>query len=346
MFGAALAFDTVEALVYAGLLQGTLQTALLLWYLGSRFPGYWRSFDWGMMRRQTAYALPFGLAGLLYTLQMDLHNYFVSHRFSAAAFAVYSVGVAQLPFVGILRESVISVLIPRVSQLQKAGETREIVELLARSIRKLAAVFLPLYALLLVVGREFLTVMFTSAYADAWPVFVVNLTLLPLALIEFDAVVRSYEEHRYFLLKLWAALFAPMLVALWFGVKHFGPVGAIGVVVLFNLLGRLGGAIKFGRVLGVRASDVLLLRDVGKLAIAASSAGLAAFAVRSLMLSGGAAPLLVLAACGAIFSLVYVASALLLGVLTGEEREALRRRAGLFQRRMLWRDAGGPVSSG
>jgi O-antigen/teichoic acid export membrane protein len=346
MFAAALAFDTVEALVYAGLVQGALQSALLLWYLRSRFPGFWRSFDWGMMRRQTAYALPFGLAGLLFTLQMDLHNYFVSHRYSAAAFAVYSVGVAQLPLVGILRESVISVLIPRVSQLQKAGETREIVELLARSIRKLAAVFLPLYALLLVVGREFLTVLFTAAYAESWPVFAVNLTLLPIALIEFDAVVRSYEEHRYFLLKLWAALFAPMLAALWLGVTYFGPVGAIGVVVLFNLLGRLGGAVKFGRVLGVRARDAALLRDVGKLAVAAAAAGLAAFFVRSLMLPGGARPVIILAACGVIFSLVYAASALLLGVLTGEEREALRQKAGSFQRRVHWRSAGGPVSSG
>jgi O-antigen/teichoic acid export membrane protein len=346
MFGAALAFDTVEALVYAGLVQGLMQSALLLWYLASRFPGYWRSFDWGMMRRQTAYALPFGLVGLLYTLQMDLHNYFVSHRFGAAAFAVYSVGVAQLPLVGILRESVISVMIPRVSQLQKAGETREILELVGRSIRKLAAAFLPLYALLLVVGHEFLTVLFTAAYAESWPIFAVNLTLLPIALIELDAVARSYEEHRYFMLKLWAVMFAPMLLALWFGVAYFGPVGAIAVVVLFNLLARLGAAVKFGRVLGVRARDAVLFRDVGKLAIAAGAAGLAAFAVRSLMLSGGAAPLFVLAMCGAVFSLVYVASALLLGVLTSEEREALRRRAGSIQRLTLPRRAGGPVSSG
>src|SRR5688572_32078425 len=110
-----------------------------------------------------AYALPFGLAGLLYTVQTDLHNYFVSNRFSAATFAVYSIGVAQLPFIGILRESVSSIILPRISYLQQQGMEREIILLLANATRKLATVILPVYAVLMVTGREFLTVMFTSA---------------------------------------------------------------------------------------------------------------------------------------------------------------------------------------
>ena len=344
MFAAALAFDTVEALVYAALIQGVLQTAVLLWYLRSRFPGFWRSFDWSVVRVQTAYALPFGLAGLLYTLQMDLHNYFVSNRFSAATFAVYSIGVAQLPLVGILRESVSSVMIPRVSQLQKSGETREIVVLLARAARKLAAVYLPLYALLMVVGREFLSVMFTSAYADAWPVFAINLTLLPLSLVEFDAVIRAYEQHRYFMLKVRIVLFTLMLFALWFGILRFGVVGAIGVVVLVNFAERIAAAAKFGRVLGVTPRDLPLVGDVGKLAVASTVAGLVALFARSLALAQGATPFVTLAVCGIVFAVVYAASVLLLGVPTGDERASFRRRVESLQRRTHWKRAAGSVS--
>ncbi len=105
-------------------------------------------------------------AGLLYTIQTDLHNYFVSNRFSAATFAVYSIGVAQLPLVGILRESVSSVILPRISYLQEQGQAREIRRCCWRTLFvSLPSVYLPIYAFLMVTGREFLTLMFTSAYA-------------------------------------------------------------------------------------------------------------------------------------------------------------------------------------
>ena len=123
-----------------------MQTIILLGYLRSRFPGFWRGFEWGMMRTQLAYAMPLGLAGLLYTVQADLHNYFVSHRFGAAEFAVYSVGCFQLPLVGLLSESANSVMITRVSLLQRECESAEIKELMARVMRKLAVFFFPIYA--------------------------------------------------------------------------------------------------------------------------------------------------------------------------------------------------------
>lgn len=346
MFAAALLFDSVEALVYAALIQGGLQTLTLLWYLKTRFPQFWRSFDLKTLRAQTAYALPFGLAGLLYTLQLELHNYFVANRFSPAAFAVYSIGVAQIPLVSVLRESVTAVMIPRVSRLQKEGETREIVALLARAMRKLAAAYLPLYALLLVTGREFISTLFTKEYADAWPIFAVNLTLLPISLIEFDPVIRAYEKHRYFMLKMWAVLFVMMTFALWFGVLRFGPVGAIAAVVVINLIGRLTIAVKFGRVLGVSRSDLPLIKDVGKIAVASSFAGLVTLFARSLILAQGASPFVALVLCGAAFALAYAACVWLLGVLTDEERESIRRKAEAIRLRVGLGRARSSISSG
>src|SRR5919198_1786808 len=155
MLGAAVWFSSVRSLLVAAAVQGTLQTLILLWYLRARFPGFWRSFDWPVMRAQLAYALPLGLHGLLWALQSDLHNYFVSHRFGAAAFALYAVGCFDLPLIGILAESVGAVMIPRVSLLQKEGGRREIVVVASRAMRKLAAVYFPVYAFLMVVGREF-----------------------------------------------------------------------------------------------------------------------------------------------------------------------------------------------
>lgn len=342
LLAAAVVFDTVQALVYAGLIHGIVQSVVLVWYVSSRFPGFWRKFDWPLTTKQVAYALPFGLAGLLYTIQTDLHNYFVSNRFSAATFAIYSIGVAQLPLVGILRESVSSVILPRISYLQEQGQAREIVALLANAIRKLAAVYLPMYVFLMLTGKEFLTVMFTSAYADSWPIFAINLTLLPLSLLEVDAVVRAYEGHRFFLVKLQIVLSILMVFSLWYCIARFGLIGAVGVVVGINLLLRVALAVRFSRVLGVVWRDLMLLKDVAKVAVAAVVAGILCLFVRSLFTVGE--PLIILAVCFAVFTPVYLLVVWLLGVMTSDEREKLRQGVGRLQQYVYLRRSANSVS--
>ena len=147
------------------------------------------------------------------------------------------------------------------------------------------------------------------------------------------------------MLKQGAVLFALMLFALWFGVLRYGPIGAIGVVVAVNLLGRISSAVRFCRVLGIGARHLVLLRDVGKLAIASAAAGAAAVMARLVLVSHGSTPLHVLVACALVFSVVYPAIVLLLRVPRPEERDAVRRRAGVIRLRMhAWR-AGSSVSS-
>jgi O-antigen/teichoic acid export membrane protein len=344
LLAAAIIFDTVQALVYAAVIHGVLQSLALLWYVSSRFPGFWRAFDWSLTRKQVAYALPFGLAGLLFTIQTDLHNYFVSNRFSAATFAVYSIGVAQLPLVGILRDSVSSVILPRISYLQEQGQAREIIVLVTNAVRKLAMVYLPLYVLLMITGREFLTFMFTSAYAASWPIFAINLTLLPLALFEVDAVVRAYEGHRFFLLKLQIVLSVVMVFALWYGIGRFGLIGAISVVVLINFVLRVVLAARFSRVLGARFHDLLLLKDVVKVAVASVVAGVVCMFVHSMMITNGARPFVVLVVCSAVFASIYLPGILLLRVPTSDEREKVRRGVGRLQQFVYLRRSANSVS--
>lgn len=331
MLVAVLAFGSLRALAYASLLQGVLQAAVLLWYLESRFPGFRRSFDWGMMRAQLAYAMPLGFAGLLYTVQTDLHNYFVSHRFSAAEFAVYSVGCLEIPLIGLLRDSVNSVMIPRVSLLQKQAETREIIRLTARVMRKLAAFFFPTYALFMVVGREFIAFLFTPAYLGSWPILAVNLTLLPASIIVIDPLVRAYVEHRYYLLKLRAVMFFFLVAGLWYGVERFGLIGAVGTVVGVAVFERLMLLQKFARVLRVSRRDLPEFADVLKLAAAALLAAGAASVVRAAM--AGFRPFYVLAACGVVFAAAYLASVLALRVVSEEESDLVRSRLARLRRR-------------
>jgi O-antigen/teichoic acid export membrane protein len=241
-----------------------------------------------------------------------------SNRFGPALFAVYSIGTAQLPLVYMLQESATSVLIPRVSLLQRSGEHREIVMQMIRAIRKLAAAYLPIYFLLLVAGREFIRFLFTDRYADAWPVFAVNLTLLPISVILFDPLYRAYAEQRYFLIRLRIVLCLAIIPLLWFGTARFGPVGAIAAVVAVLLTERVITIIRFSGILGLSWSDAALAMDVGKLAVAAGAAGLATALVRARIL--GHKPIFILIVCGVIFGAVYLAGVLVLRIPSPDEK--------------------------
>ena len=318
---AAIVAGTIRGLLIAALFQGVLQVAALGVYLSRRFPGFWRSVDFSFFRRQLGYSLPFGVAGLMYSLQTDLHNYFVSHRFGPSAYAIYSIGCFQLPLFGILAESVGSVMIPRVSLLQHQQRTREIVLLTARVMRKLAAVYFPAYVFLLVMRREFITALFTARYADSIPLFAVNLTLIPLGIVLADPIMRAYAEHRHFLLKLHGTLVVSIVIALSLTLGRFGLLGAITVVVVANAAGRLATLLKAMKILHAQPRDIVLLTDVAKIAAAAVAAGALAGFAR--VLASGVPPLASLVICAFCYAMGYAAALIVLGVPTPDERDVV-----------------------
>jgi O-antigen/teichoic acid export membrane protein len=331
MVVAVIVFGSVKALLYAALAQGIFQSLALLWYLRSRFDGFWRSFEWSMLRLQLAYALPLGFASMIFQLLIVLDNYFVAHRFGAAQYAVYAVGCFELPLIGILVESVSTITIPHVSYLQKVGDRREIVELIGRVMRKLALVLFPLYAFLLVTGREFITFLFTERYLASWHIFAINITLIPFAVITsaYDPVMRAYAEHRFFLLKVRVALLALFVLGLWLVVPRFGLVGAISVNVCVNIVDRVLVANKVRGILGTTLRRFVLFESIGSLTVAVVAASLVTVVVRSLLF--GAKPLVVLAACGVCFALVYLAAVLLFGIVTPDERQKIWRSLTFWQ---------------
>ena len=109
MVSAVVLFSTVEAFVNAAIIQGSIQTIILFFYLSSRFPRFWKSFDAKFFREQLIYAVPFGCVGLLWIVQTDVHNYFIGYRFNDAEYAVYAIGCFDLPLLSVLYESVSAV---------------------------------------------------------------------------------------------------------------------------------------------------------------------------------------------------------------------------------------------
>jgi len=318
---AAMGVGSVGSLIYAALAQGIAQTAVLLWYLRTAFPGYRRSFDWTFLREQGAYAVPLGLSALLLRFQLDLPHYFIAHYFSASMYAIYAVGVTNVPLIGLLRESVGAVMLPRVSELEGRQQSGPIIELLARAANKLALVYFPIYAFLMVAGREFIAVLFTPQYLDSWPIFAVYLTLLPLGVLMFDPITRAYAAQRYFVLALRIGTLTATGLILWWGTPELGPLGVVTLVVALQIFATVASAWKLGRVMGIGRRELRLIGGLRKTALAAALSAAACAIARQMI---DAPPLGILLVSAIVYFFTYAACVLAMDILTADEWALIR----------------------
>ena len=354
MTSAVVLFATVEAFVYAAIVQAVLQTGVLLFYLNSRFPRFWTKFEFKFFREQLVYALPFGFAGLLWTLQTDIHNYFVGHGYSPAEYAIYAYGCFQIPLISMLSESVASVLIPQMSRLQAAGKHREMLELTARATEKLSLIYFPVFIFLLITAYTFITTLFTANFAESVPIFLINISLLPFSVFIADPIARAFESIGRYIFKVRIFIVMALLLTLYYGIKNFDLKGIALIVVAAALIDRAASTVKIWKTLGIKASDLRLLKNVGKIALVSVLAGIPTYfayhQIKHLMPDFGRQLLILLTGTpkeslaeffvgaltlgltGLFFAALYLAGIYLAEVATEEEKEFVRLKLAIVGR--------------
>jgi O-antigen/teichoic acid export membrane protein len=347
MGAAVFAFATVESFIYAAIIQGTIQTLLLIWYLGSRFSGFWRSFDPAFFWEQMRYAIPFGLTGILWMAQYDIHNYFVGYQFTSAEFAIYAYGCFEVPLIAMLSESVSSVLIPKMNELQQKGDRDEMIRLTARAMQKLALIYFPVYVFLFITSRTFITTLFTEQFEMSASIFAINITLLPFAILITDPVVRSFKELGRIFLLTRVLVLTGMVSVLYFSIGQVSLTGVITIAVAAVLIEKVLAETMVIRKLELGTRHLHLLKPVGKTAIAAIIAGLVTcfvyngvhkylqyagehfiedtFDIHSLGVLNFFGGSLVLFICGIVFAPIYLLIANGFSLIDDSEKDVIRR---------------------
>jgi O-antigen/teichoic acid export membrane protein len=318
LIGAALLFGTVRGLILAAILQGVLQSVVMFFYLRKRFGPFWRSLDLDLFRAQLRNALPFGIGGLAYSGLYDLHFYYVSHYFDPGQFAIYAVGCFQLPLLILLIDSIRAVLIPEVARLDKHGTPDAIIEVWMGSIRQLAFFFVPICTLLFLVRREFITVLFTTKYLASVPIFAINLLIIMLAINLSGAVMRAFDDFRYFHAKLCFALMPVALVALYVGIRLGQLTGAIIAVALVVAAEVTITSMSVARRLSMSYHDLRYLAPVMGTAKAAATAALTLEVLKRFL--SGSPPYVILAVGSLIFGTTYLLVGLTTGAVTNSEK--------------------------
>jgi O-antigen/teichoic acid export membrane protein len=322
MIAGALLVGTVEG-VFAGILAAAILRAAVTWLALGRAHGL--SIELGALRRQVAYALPFGVAFLVLVPQQQFHSYAVGAAVSASAFAIYAVGTFQLPIVDILYTPVSELLQLGIAQVEGEGRPhRAGLALFHEAVLQLAFAFLPVAGLFVVVAPDLIGFLFSDAYLPATPIFRVAVLSVILAALPLDGVMRARAQNRFMLLMSVGKLAAtvPLVVG---GLAWFGPIGALAGWIVADALSRLAMLVRTAHLFDVPLRAVLPRGPLARQLVAALLAMPAGFAAAEL---AGASHLARLFAAGLAFGAAYLAVVWLGGGLPAGWTDLFRRPIG------------------
>jgi O-antigen/teichoic acid export membrane protein len=324
-----LIFRNLESLLVGAVVVAALRVVATLGYFHWAFGSTLRP-DGKVLRQQLAYAVPFGAAVLVEIFYGSLPQYVVSFLADPATFAIFAVGCLQIPLVDFAASPTSDVMMVKMQENLAKGHISAVVEIWHDAFWKLALLFFPLVALVVVEGRDIILALFTAKYAASIPLFRVWSALILLATLQVDGVLRVYAETKYILmlnlmrLAIVAALIAPSM-------KYFQLLGPVGVILLATVAFKAGALIRVIRLFGISWAQLLPWRRVGVLTGAALGSSGVVLLYKLLVTLR---PLPLLLTCSTLFSIVYCALVWRLGLLTAGEKRAVQ---GWLRRKVLRR---------
>jgi O-antigen/teichoic acid export membrane protein/transposase-like protein len=329
MICAAVIFGSLKAVLWGTIIQAVIQCAFMVGYIHYRIGSLKvrpdQLFDWSLLKKQITNSLPQGDGGVAQSLVADLHNYFVSHYFSAASFAVYANGCFQPPLVSLMEGSFRDTLAQDAPRLEASGDYKGIIQAWISAIRRLSLVILPACALMFVVRRELIVTLFTEAYADSAEIFSIYLAVTLAQMTLISPIMRSFADFRRYRFRFNMAQIPLACVALYVGVTFGGLAGACIATVCLNLFEVTLGVAAVWRKLGVKLTDLRQLAPVAGVTPAAIVAMIASSAVRALI--APTHPVIILGACAIVFAFIYMVGAFLFGAYTEEDQDAIYKQA-------------------
>lgn len=321
MIGAALVVGTVASVLWAGILNAVLRLVFIVLYLRMRErtpASRWSRSDLGT---QVRYAAPFAFAVLLEIGLMRFHEYYVSAHVSTAEYAVYAVGVFQLPLIGLVVHSVIDVVIVRMAAAYKAGE-RAVMRLVWNdTVARLASILVPCWVLAELTAPQLIGVLFGDPYLAAVPVFRVFVSSLLLWMIIDHGILRATSDMAAILRANVAGIVVSVLATVVLGRGSVTFAAVVGYLLGLATM-RLVGLAFVARRLGLGLHELMPVRVIGRVAAAALGAALPAALVQLAPFP----PLLSLICVGTAYATCYLLLGIRLGVIPADQLRALIAR--------------------
>lgn len=258
-------------------------------------------------RQLFGFALPLGATDMVSLLNQQFDRWLILLSFPAAAFADYQAGAWQVPVISTIAYSVGAAYMPMMVAAFKRGEPRVAIATWRATLLKVSLIVLPVTMGFVVGADELMSLLFTSEYLGAAPVFRLYSVLTLGRVAVFGSVIVAAGRPRYVLQAAFLSLVANVALAipLTASIGFLGP--AVATVLAFIPM-VVFYVWSIARASGLRFSEVFPLFGYARVLALACVSGALAYGLK-LQLEGA------LALLASVLGTILVFA--LLGALTG-----------------------------
>ena len=186
---AAWASGSLGVIVALLIVVVVVKFALLLAYV-RRYHGLGRPwFDRRVFADQFRHTAPFGVAGGLCAMRAQADQWVAAAMFSLQSFAAFSVAAVLNSIIVVFRRSVVDAFLPNMSRREASGDVAGMMRLNSRGNVLVGTLLYPALAFVFAFADEIVTVIFTTAYAEAAPVMRVYAVGMAVLVLEHASVL-------------------------------------------------------------------------------------------------------------------------------------------------------------
>jgi len=225
------------------------------------------------MLSQLKYAAPLGLAGMIGTISKNLDKVVVSSMCTPESFAVYVNGAIEIPLIGIITGSVMSILLPEFATMYKRGEHREILNLWHRAMVKCALLIFPIMIFLFLMAPELIRALFSVKYVESVHPFRIYVLELPIRITQYGAIIMAAGRSKLILYRSIGGLVLNLFLSIVL-ITILGSIGAAMSTVILSYIFSLPLNIFFiSRILKIEMRIVMPISLLTKIIIVSAGAG-------------------------------------------------------------------------
>ncbi|MBN1879734.1 polysaccharide biosynthesis protein [bacterium] len=217
------------------------------------------------MQTMVSFSIPLVLASALGTISLQLDKIIVSSLSSPEQFAVYSNGAFEIPFVGIITGSIMTIIQPELRKLIDASDSSGALMLFRTAALKSSAIILPAMIFLMVSAEPVILTLFSRKYTGSILPFQLYLLVLPMRIVYFGTFLIALGMSKTILYRSAVGLAANVVFSIIL-VKMYGYIGAIiSTIICLYLVEGLWNFRAISLKLGCRWFDILPFGDMMRL---------------------------------------------------------------------------------
>ena len=205
-------------------------------------------------------------------LAKDCDRFIIMGFLSVNSFAIFTIGAVRIPFLSMLRSSLVNVLVPEVAKgySQTGKVPKESIHAWRKAIRLTALIIIPSFVFLELFSREFIIGMYTTKYADSVVIFRAVLFLVPSYLLSYGIFLQGTGHTKPILYQSIIFIVLNLVLSLIL-LKFIGLVGLAIGMVLATIVSSGYIWLEVKKVIGEEPFGVIVRNDL--LRILAESVG-------------------------------------------------------------------------